>query len=62
MGRSMVVLAVISVISTMPVTGARTTAVKSAAVPTTAKLRGSNPRSGSKRSQSETEGEAEMRA
>ena len=40
MGRSMVKLPDISVTSTMPVIGARTTAVKKAAMPTTANASG----------------------
>ena len=43
MGINIVVLAVISVTSTIAVTGARTIAVKSAAMPTTAKPSGSSP-------------------
>ena len=39
-GRSMGKLAVISITRTMPVTGARTTPVKNAAMPTTAKATG----------------------
>ena len=38
--KSMVTLPVISVASTMPVSGARTTAVKNAVMPTTAKACG----------------------
>jgi hypothetical protein len=39
-GNSIVTLAVISVTSTMPVSGARTTPVKKAAIPTTANASG----------------------
>ena len=46
-GNSIVRLPVISVIKTMPVTGARTTPVKKAAMPTTAKASGGTARLGS---------------
>jgi hypothetical protein len=46
MGNSIVELPVISAISAMPVTGARTTPVKKAAIPTTAKATGAMSRPG----------------
>jgi hypothetical protein len=49
MGRRSVKHPVISVTKMIPVTGARTTAVKNAAMPTTAKAVGRSPRYGNQR-------------
>jgi hypothetical protein len=61
-GRSIVTLAVISVTSTMPVSGARTTPVKKAAMPTTAKPSRLNVQVGKCKPADKSKEQAELRS